>query len=66
MTTITLPRAVKLLAALIAPSLLCWAAVGFVAWNWSPETWSETMRATFVWVSFMLTMPAVAIVKGIT
>lgn len=52
-------RAIKLLAALLLPSALVWLSLGFVLWNWSPETWSEWHRAIFVWVSFMLTVPAV-------
>ena len=52
-------RTIKLLAALLIPSALVWLSLGFVLWNWSPETWSEGMRATYVWLSFMLTLPAV-------
>lgn len=52
-------RAIKLLALLLIPSALVWLSLGFVLWNWSPETWSEWQRATFVMCSFMLTLPAV-------
>ena len=52
-------RALKLLAALLIPTVLVWLSVGFVLWNWNPETWTEGMRATFVWLSFMLTLPTV-------
>lgn len=52
-------RTMKLLATLLVPSILVWLSLGFVFWNWSPETWSEQARATFVWCSFMLTLPAV-------
>lgn len=52
-------RAIKLLAALLIPSALVWVSIGFVLWNWSPETWGEGMRSTYVWFSFLLTLPAV-------
>lgn len=52
-------RAIKLLAALLIPSALVWLSLGFVLWNWSPETWNEWHRVTFVWLSFALTLPAV-------
>ena len=52
-------RAFKLLAALLIPTVLVWLSIGFVIWNWVPETWTEGMRAAFVWLSFMLTLPAV-------
>ena len=54
-------RAIKLLAALLIPSVLVWLSVGFVLWNWSPETWAEGARFIFVGFSFFLTIPAVVI-----
>lgn len=54
-------RAIKLLAALLIPSVLVWLSVGFVLWNWNPETWAEGARFIFVGFSFVLTIPAVVI-----
>ncbi len=59
-------RAIKLLAALLIPSALVWLSLGFVLWNWHPETWSEVMRATCVWLSLMATIPAVVFFGDIT
>ena len=52
-------RAIKLLAALLIPSVLVWLSVGFVLWNWNPETWAEGARFIFVGFSFMLTLAVV-------
>ena len=52
-------RAIKLLAALLIPSVLVWLSVGFVLWNWNPETWAEGARFIFVGFSFMFTLPVV-------
>lgn len=57
-------RAIKLLAALIIPSILVWLSLGFVFWNWSPETWSGAQRGTLVWFSLMATIPAVGFFGG--
>ena len=54
-------RAIKLLAALLIPSALVWLSVGFVLWNWNPETWAEGARFIFVGFSFFLTITAVVI-----
>jgi hypothetical protein len=50
---------IKLLAAMVIPTALVWLALGFVFWNWSPETWTEGARAAGVMLSFMLTLPAI-------
>ena len=52
-------RALKLLAALLIPTVLVWLSIGFVLWNWNPETWGEGARVFLVFSSFMLTLPAV-------
>lgn len=54
-------RTIKLLAALLIPSVLVWLSVGFVLWNWNPETWVEGARFSFVGFSFVLTIPTVVI-----
>ena len=54
-------RAIKLLAALLIPSVLVWLSVGFVLWNWNPEMWCEGARFMFVGFSFFLTIFAVVI-----
>ena len=59
-------RAIKLLAALLIPSALVWLSLGFVLWNWHPETWSAGMRVTLVWFSLMATIPSVAFFEDIT
>lgn len=59
-------RILKLLAALLIPTVLVWLSIGFVLWNWSPETWTEGMRVALVWLSFMLTLSAVGFFGEIT
>ena len=51
-------RTVLLMAALIVPSLLCWAAVGFVAWNWNPSEWQEGSRVGLLVIAFLATFSA--------
>ena len=54
-------RVIKMLAALLISTVLIWLSVGFVLWNWSPETWAEGARFIFVAFSFILAIPAVVI-----
>lgn len=51
-------RTLKLLAALIIPTVLAWLWIGFVYWDWNPVTWSEGMRVTLAFLSFTQTVAA--------
>ena len=52
-------------AALILPSLLAWACLGFIEWNWSPSEWTAAMRAGGVWFSLALTVAAVGFAASV-
>ena len=50
------------LEAMLIPSVLVWLSVGFVLWNWNPETWAEGARFIFVGFSFVLTIPPAVVI----
>ena len=52
-------------AALILPSLLAWACLGFIGWNWSPSEWTAAMRAVSVWCSLGLTVAAFGVAASV-
>ena len=52
-------------AALILPSLLVWACLGFIEWNWSPSEWTAAMRAGGVWFSLGLTVAGVGVAASV-
>jgi hypothetical protein len=53
------------IAALILPSLLVWACLGFIVWNWSPIEWTEALRAVGIWFSLVFTVAAVGFAGGV-
>lgn len=52
-------------AALILPSLIMWAVLGFIVWNWSPSEWTNAMRAGGIWFSLAFTVAAVGIAGSV-
>ena len=52
-------------AALILPSLLVWACLGFIGWNWSPGEWTADMRAGGVLFSLVLTVAAFGVAASV-
>lgn len=58
-------KTIKVATAVLVPTIVVWMLLGFILWNWNPQTWGELQRATYVWLSLVAAILSVGFFGGI-